>query len=63
MWWCAQVGYSEQNTDYTLYLVAGSHTERLQWINAIRTGMFIEKKNHFVNTGILAVARDYEKVY
>ncbi|KAI8440310.1 hypothetical protein MSG28_001659 [Choristoneura fumiferana] len=32
-----QVGYSEQNTDYTLYLVAGSHTERLQWINAIRT--------------------------
>lgn len=61
------MGYSEQNTDYTLYLVAGSHTERLQWINAIRTGMFIEnkceKKNRFVNTGILAVARDYEKVY
>ncbi|KAH9632768.1 hypothetical protein HF086_012103 [Spodoptera exigua] len=33
-----QVGYSEQNTDYTLYLVAGDHTERLQWIHTIRSG-------------------------
>ncbi|CAH0669120.1 unnamed protein product [Spodoptera exigua] len=32
-----QVGYSEQNTDYTLYLVAGDHTERLQWIHTIRS--------------------------
>lgn len=32
-----QVGYKEQATDYTLYLVAGKHTERAQWINAIRT--------------------------
>ncbi|XP_035431282.1 tyrosine-protein kinase Btk29A isoform X5 [Spodoptera frugiperda] len=32
-----QVGYSEQNTDYTLYLVAGDHKERLQWIHTIRS--------------------------
>lgn len=35
-----QVGYSEQNTDYTLYLIAGDHTERLQWIRTIRSGMY-----------------------
>ncbi|CAH2062849.1 unnamed protein product, partial [Iphiclides podalirius] len=32
-----QVSYSENNTDYTLYLVAGDHSERLRWIHAIRT--------------------------
>ncbi|KAJ8725070.1 hypothetical protein PYW07_016028 [Mythimna separata] len=32
-----QVGYSEQNTDYTLYLVAGDKKERLQWIHKIRS--------------------------
>ncbi|XP_053599836.1 tyrosine-protein kinase Btk isoform X1 [Plodia interpunctella] len=31
-----QVGYSEQNHDYTLYLVAGDHAERLKWIHTIR---------------------------
>lgn len=35
-----QVGYSEQNTDYTLYLVAGDHKERLQWIHTIRSGTY-----------------------
>lgn len=35
-----QVGYSEQNSDYTLYLVAGDHTERLQWIHTIRSGTY-----------------------
>ncbi|CAG9563056.1 unnamed protein product [Danaus chrysippus] len=32
-----QVGYSEQNSDYTLYLAAKEHSERLDWIHAIRT--------------------------
>ncbi|CAG5055942.1 unnamed protein product [Parnassius apollo] len=32
-----QVSYSENGTDYTLYLVAGDHSERLRWIHAIRT--------------------------
>ncbi|XP_013174985.1 PREDICTED: tyrosine-protein kinase Btk29A isoform X1 [Papilio xuthus] len=32
-----QVSYTENNTDYTLYLVAGDHSERLRWIHAIRT--------------------------
>ncbi|KAM3968137.1 tyrosine-protein kinase Btk29A isoform 1-T1 [Aphomia sociella] len=31
-----QVGYTEQNNDYTLYLVASDHAERLQWIHGIR---------------------------
>lgn len=35
---CAQVGYAEQNTDYTLYLAAREHCERLNWIHDIRTG-------------------------
>lgn len=37
---CVQVGYTEQNTDYTLYLVAGEHTERLHWIHTIRSGKY-----------------------
>ncbi|XP_038213045.1 tyrosine-protein kinase Btk29A isoform X1 [Zerene cesonia] len=32
-----QVGYTEQNTDYTLYLAAREHSERLNWIHDIRT--------------------------
>ncbi|CAG4940988.1 unnamed protein product [Colias eurytheme] len=32
-----QVGYTEQNTDYTLYLAAREHSERLSWIHDIRT--------------------------
>ncbi|CAH0721642.1 unnamed protein product, partial [Brenthis ino] len=32
-----QVGYTEQNTDYTLYLVAREHSDRLNWIHEIRT--------------------------
>ncbi|XP_063379679.1 tyrosine-protein kinase Btk [Cydia fagiglandana] len=32
-----QVGYTERGTDYTLYLVAGSNAERVQWINSIRS--------------------------
>ncbi|XP_063823334.1 tyrosine-protein kinase Btk isoform X1 [Ostrinia nubilalis] len=32
-----QVGYSEQNTDYTLYLIVGDHSVRLHWIHAIRS--------------------------
>ncbi|CAK1578458.1 unnamed protein product [Parnassius mnemosyne] len=32
-----QVSYSENSTDYILYLVAGDHSERLRWIHAIRT--------------------------
>ncbi|XP_028039142.1 tyrosine-protein kinase Btk29A [Bombyx mandarina] len=32
-----QVGYSEQNSDYTLYLIAGDHTERLRWIHTLRS--------------------------
>ncbi|XP_063530564.1 tyrosine-protein kinase Btk [Cydia strobilella] len=32
-----QVGYTERCTDYTLYLVAGSNAERVQWINSIRS--------------------------
>ncbi|XP_050342212.1 tyrosine-protein kinase Btk29A isoform X1 [Nymphalis io] len=32
-----QVGYTEQNTDYTLYLAAREHSERLSWIHEIRT--------------------------
>ncbi|XP_072941985.1 tyrosine-protein kinase Btk isoform X1 [Epargyreus clarus] len=31
-----QVGYSEQNTDYTLYVAAREHSERLSWIHDIR---------------------------
>ncbi|XP_045459588.1 tyrosine-protein kinase Btk29A [Melitaea cinxia] len=31
-----QVGYTEQNTDYTLYLAAREHSERLNWIHEIR---------------------------
>lgn len=37
---CAQVGYSEQSSDYTLYLVAGEHAERLHWIHIIRSGEY-----------------------
>lgn len=36
-----QVSYTENNTDYTLYLVAGDHSERLRWIHAIRTGKYV----------------------
>ncbi|RVE49506.1 hypothetical protein evm_005847, partial [Chilo suppressalis] len=32
-----QVGYTEQNTDYTLYLIVGDHSERLHWIHTIRS--------------------------
>ncbi|XP_047522572.1 tyrosine-protein kinase Btk29A isoform X1 [Pieris napi] len=32
-----QVGYTEQNSDYTLYLAAREHSERLSWIHDIRT--------------------------
>ncbi|XP_059061842.1 tyrosine-protein kinase Btk29A isoform X1 [Achroia grisella] len=31
-----QVGYTEQSNEYTLYLVASDHAERLQWISEIR---------------------------
>ncbi|XP_050672649.1 tyrosine-protein kinase Btk29A isoform X1 [Leptidea sinapis] len=32
-----QVGYTEQSSDYTLYLAAREHSERLNWIHDIRT--------------------------
>ncbi|KAJ0179393.1 hypothetical protein K1T71_005105 [Dendrolimus kikuchii] len=32
-----QVGYTEQNTDYTLYLVASDQIERHDWIHTIRS--------------------------
>lgn len=33
-----QVGYTEQNSDYTLYLIASDHAERIRWIHTIRSG-------------------------
>lgn len=32
-----QVGYTEQNSDYTLYLIASDHAERIRWIHTIRS--------------------------
>ncbi|KAI5641131.1 BTK motif domain-containing protein [Phthorimaea operculella] len=52
-----QIGYSEQNSDYTLYLVADEHTVRLQWIHAIRTVCISNERRAQYHPGVWAARR------
>ncbi|XP_047989990.1 uncharacterized protein LOC125229234 isoform X3 [Leguminivora glycinivorella] len=56
---CVQVGYTERGTDYTLYLVAGSNAERVQWINSIRSGVCVCSQYGCVQVGYTERGTDY----
>ncbi|XP_049864893.1 tyrosine-protein kinase Btk29A isoform X2 [Pectinophora gossypiella] len=52
-----QVGYTEQSTDYTLYLVADEQTVRQRWIQAIRTVCISNERRAVYHPGVWAARR------